>query len=142
MGARRASARTRRRWIRRPGGEVRDGGVHGGKDHGHGHWGHHGSDNHRSSSSCDNSVGQFGAGNGGGFVDVLGGAQTAVPVNACHILDDNNIVNHVDLDVLSGGSTTQTPTPTGASVPIGGWPGFAGARRRVWPGGSCGIQPP
>ncbi|HEY2191400.1 MAG TPA: hypothetical protein VGH76_03725 [Actinomycetospora sp.] len=68
--------------------------------HGHGHRGHHGSDNHRSSSSCDNDVTQMGAANGGGLLDVLGGAQTAVPVNACHILDDNNILNHVGIDVL------------------------------------------
>ncbi len=79
------------------------GNDHGGKDHGH--RGHHGSwdkgsDNHQSSSSCSNDVTALNASKGGGLLDVLGGAQTVVPVNACHILDDNNILNHVDLDVL------------------------------------------
>lgn len=78
-----------------------NGGDHG-KHHGHdhGHWGHHGSDDHRSSTSCSNDVTQLGASKGGGLVDVLGGAQTAVPVNACHILDDNDILNNVGIKVL------------------------------------------
>jgi hypothetical protein len=73
-----------------------------GKHHGHehGHWSHHGSDNHRSSTSCSNDVTQLGASKGGSLVDVLGGAQTAVPVNACHILDDNDILNNVGIKVL------------------------------------------
>ena len=85
------------------------GGDHGGKDHGwdhgrdhgrdHGHWGN-GSGNHKSASSCSNDVTGLNASKSGGLLNVLGGAQAAVPVNACHILDDNNILNNLDLDVL------------------------------------------
>ena len=84
------------------GGNSWDNGGDHGKHHGHdhGHWDHHRSDNHRSSTSCSNDVTQLGASKGGGLVDVLGGAQTAVPVNACHILDDNDILNNVGIKVL------------------------------------------
>lgn len=75
----------------------------GGDDHGgknHGHWGHHGSGDHKSASSCSNGVSQLNASKSGGLVDVLGGSQVAAPINACHILDDNNILNGLNLDVL------------------------------------------
>jgi hypothetical protein len=84
-----------------------DNGSHswdGGKDHDHGHhghWGHGGSGNHHSgSSSCDNDVNQLNASRNGGLLSVLDGANAAVPVNACHILDDNNILNNIGVDVL------------------------------------------
>ena len=80
-------------------------------DHGHsrhhqGHdsWGHgndrdHDRDNDKSS-SCTNNVAAANESRGGGFVDVLGGAQTIIPVNACHILDDNSILNGNSVNVL------------------------------------------
>ncbi|MCD2194258.1 hypothetical protein LQ327_12820 [Actinomycetospora endophytica] len=73
------------------------GGDHGGKDHGH--WGH-GSGNHKSASSCDNGANQLNASKNGSLVGVLDGSQVAAPINACHILDDNNILNNVGIDVL------------------------------------------
>lgn len=72
------------------------GGDHG---HGHGHWGH-GSGNHKSSSSCDNGANQLNASKNAGLANVLTGSQVAAPINACHILDDNNILNNVGVDVL------------------------------------------
>jgi hypothetical protein len=73
-----------------------------GKDHGHdhGHWGQHPSYNHASASSCSNGVGQVNASRSGGLLNVLGGSDVAAPINACHILDDNNILNNVGIDVL------------------------------------------
>lgn len=74
-----------------------------GKDRDHGHWGHdhHGSGNHHSgSTTCGNDVNQLNASRNGGLLSVLDGANAAVPVNACHILDDNNILNNVGLDIL------------------------------------------
>jgi hypothetical protein len=67
--------------------------------HDHGHRGH-GSGNHKSSSSCDNGANQLNASKSSGLLNVLSGSQVAAPINACHILDDNNILNHVGLDVL------------------------------------------
>jgi hypothetical protein len=79
-----------------------DGGHSWGHDHGgkhHGHWGH-GSGNHASASSCDNGANQLNASKNGGLLGVLDGSQIAAPINACHILDDNNILNNVGVDVL------------------------------------------
>jgi hypothetical protein len=72
------------------------------RDHGHdhGHWGHHGSDNRNASSTCGNDVNQLNASRGGGLLDVLGGSNTAIPVNACSILDNNDILKNVGIDVL------------------------------------------
>jgi hypothetical protein len=68
---------------------------------GHDHWGHGGSGNHHSgSSSCDNDVNQLNASRNSDLIGLLNGANAAVPVNACHILDDNNILNNVGIDVL------------------------------------------
>ena len=66
---------------------------HGHSRHHHGHdsWGHDKGD--QKSSSCTNNVAAANESKGGGFVDVLGGAQTIIPVNVCHILDDNKILN-------------------------------------------------
>jgi hypothetical protein len=72
----------------------------GGDDHGGKGHGHHGSGNHKSASSCSNGVSQLNASKSGGLVDVLGGSQVAAPINACHILDNNNILNGLNLDVL------------------------------------------
>jgi hypothetical protein len=65
----------------------------------------HGS--HGSSSSCTNNVKALNSSQGGGFADVAGGAQTIIPVNACHILDDNKVLNHNTVTV--GGLTLPTP---------------------------------
>lgn len=66
----------------------------------HGH--DHGSHGHGQTTSCLNAVDQHNATKGGGFADVLGGAQTAVPVNVCHVLDDNHVLNNIDIAVLGG----------------------------------------
>ena len=82
-----------------------DSGNNGDHDHGHsrhhhGHdsWGHDKGD--QKSSSCTNNVAAANESKGGGFVDVLGGAQTIIPVNVCHILDDNSILNGNHVNVL------------------------------------------
>jgi len=73
-----------------------------GNDHGHSR--HHGHDNdHQKSSSCTNNVAAANETRGGGLVDVLGGAQTIIPVNVCHILDDNSILNGNHINVLGLG---------------------------------------
>jgi hypothetical protein len=74
---------------------------HGHSRHHHGHdsWGHDGSKDQKSS-SCTNNVAAANESRGGGLADVLGGAQTVIPVNACHILDDNSILNGNDISVL------------------------------------------
>ena len=79
-----------------------DSGHSSGHDHGgkhHGHWGH-GSGNHASASSCDNGANQLNASKNDSLVGVLNGSQVAAPINACHILDDNNILNNLGVDVL------------------------------------------
>jgi hypothetical protein len=79
-----------------------NGGHNWDNDHGHSRHHHHGdNDNdHQKSSSCTNNVAAANESKGGGFVDVLGGAQTIIPVNVCHILDDNSILNGNDVNVL------------------------------------------
>jgi hypothetical protein len=82
-----------------------------------GHEGHHqkSHESHQSSSSssdCTNNVAAKNTTKGGDFANVLGGAQTIIPVNACHILDNNKILNGNSLSVL--GSATSLP----------GFPGF------------------
>jgi hypothetical protein len=73
---------------------------HGHSRHHHGHdsWGHD-KDNDKSS-SCTNNVAAANESKSGGLLNVLGGAQTIVPVNVCHILDDNSILNGNDISVL------------------------------------------
>ncbi len=66
----------------------------------HGHDHDHGSHGHGQTTNCLNAVDQHNATEGGGFADVLGGAQTAVPVNVCHVLDDNHVLNNIDIAVL------------------------------------------
>jgi hypothetical protein len=79
---------------------------HGHSRHHHGHdsWGHdrdNDNDNDNSkSSSCTNNVAAANESKAGGFADVLGGAQTIIPVNVCHILDDNSILNGNHVNVL------------------------------------------
>ncbi|HEY2194993.1 MAG TPA: hypothetical protein VGH76_22220 [Actinomycetospora sp.] len=68
-------------------------------DSGHSHGNHHGSRDH-DGSSCSNEVAQANETKGDSFADVLGGAQTAVPLNVCHVLDDNAILNDIDVSVL------------------------------------------
>ena len=70
-------------------------------DNDHGHSRHH--DGDHKSSSCTNNVAASNETKGGGLVDVLGGAQTIIPVNVCHILDDNSILNGNHINVLGLG---------------------------------------
>jgi hypothetical protein len=74
---------------------------HGHSRHHHGHdsWGHDKGDDQKSS-SCTNNVAAANESKSGGLVDVLGGAQTIIPVNVCHILDDNSILNGNHVNVL------------------------------------------
>jgi hypothetical protein len=67
----------------------------------------HGSSHDSRGSSCTNNVKALNSAQGGGFVDVAGGAQTIIPVNACHILDDNKVLNHNVVNV--GGTTIPAP---------------------------------
>ncbi len=83
-----------------------------GNDSGHSrdhHHGHHGSwdrgDKDQKSSSCTNNVAAANESRGGGLADVLGGAQTVVPLNVCHILDDNSILNGNSISVLGSATT-------------------------------------
>jgi hypothetical protein len=73
---------------------------HGHSRHHHGHdsWGH--GDQDKKSSSCTNNVAAANESESGGFANVLGGAQTIIPVNVCHILDDNSILNGNRISVL------------------------------------------
>lgn len=67
-----------------------------------GHGQGHGHDSHGGSSSCLNGVDQKSATKGGGpsLADVAGGAQTAVPVNVCHVLNDNKVLNDISVSAL------------------------------------------
>jgi hypothetical protein len=61
---------------------------------------HHKSHSSSSSSSdCTNNVQAKNSSQGGGFADVAGGAQTITPINACHILDNNKILNGNSLNI-------------------------------------------
>ena len=58
-------------------------------DEGHGHHGH--AAGH--SSSCTNNLDLLNASKSEGFVNVAGGAQTAIAANVCDIANDNAIGN-------------------------------------------------
>ena len=61
---------------------------------------HHGSSGKHASSSCTNNVAAENETAGGSIADVLGGAQTIVPVNLCHIVSDNQVLNDNHYSVL------------------------------------------
>jgi hypothetical protein len=61
---------------------------------------HHGSQGHTQSSACTNNVQAANKTEGGSLADVLGGAQTIVPVNLCHIVSDNQVLNDNHFSVL------------------------------------------
>jgi hypothetical protein len=63
----------------------------------------HGSSHDSRGSSCTNNVKALNSSQGGGFADVAGGAQTVGAINACHILDDNKVLN---ANVVNLGGTT------------------------------------
>ena len=65
---------------------------------GHGH----GSSDGHDGTSCSNTLDLKNLSKGGGLADVAGGAQTAAPINACHIASDNNLLNHNDISLLDG----------------------------------------
>ena len=79
-----------------------------------GHEGHHKShesshsSSSGSSSDCTNNVAAKNSTKGGDFANVLGGAQTIIPVNACHILDNNKILNGNSISVLGLGGGLPT----------------------------------
>ena len=66
--------------------------------HSSGH--HHASSGQTESSSCTNNVAAKNATEAGGLANVLGGAQTIVPVNICHIVSDNQVLNDNHLSLL------------------------------------------
>jgi hypothetical protein len=69
-------------------------------DSGHDHGGH---GSHGHSASCTNVVGQENASKNGGFLaSVADGDNVAVPVNVCDVLNDNHVLNHISVSVLSG----------------------------------------
>jgi len=61
---------------------------------------HHASSGAHESSSCTNNVEAVNKAGGGSFADVLGGTQTITPVNLCHILSDNDVLNGNHISVL------------------------------------------
>jgi hypothetical protein len=67
-----------------------------GHDQGHG--------SHGKSASCANAVDQQSLTKGGGFslASVAGGDNVAVPVNVCHVLNDNHLLNHISVSALDG----------------------------------------
>jgi hypothetical protein len=67
----------------------------GGHSHSHGHHGSWDKD-----ASCANGVAQANSAKSGGLINALDGDNVAVPINACHILDDNKILNDIDVSVL------------------------------------------
>ena len=66
-------------------------------DNDHGHSRHHDDSDNAPQSSCTNNVAAVNKSENGGLVDVLGGAQTIIPVNACDILNGNSVLsgNHL-----------------------------------------------
>jgi hypothetical protein len=66
------------------------------------HHDHHGH-GHRSaghSSSCTNNLDLLNSSETDSFVDVAGGAQTAIAANVCDIANDNAIGNHNEVSLL------------------------------------------
>ncbi len=61
---------------------------------------HHASSGAHESSSCTNNVEAENKAGAGAFADVLGGAQTITPVNLCHIVSDNDVLNGNHISVL------------------------------------------
>jgi hypothetical protein len=79
-------------------GDCPNEGGHSSDSHSSSH--HHASSGQTESSSCTNNVAAKNATDGGGFANVLGGAQTIVPVNLCHIVSDNQVLNDNEISVL------------------------------------------
>ena len=75
-------------------GDCPSDGGHSHSSHDHGSWGQH------ESSSCTNNVDAANKTGGGSFADVVGGDQAITPVNLCHILSDNSLLNDNHLSVL------------------------------------------
>jgi hypothetical protein len=70
--------------------------------HGHGQDGSHG---------CSNTIDAKNK-SVGGALSVVGGDQIAAPINICHILDDNSLLNGNNvaaLGTITNGNTTSTP---------------------------------
>ncbi|MCD2192417.1 hypothetical protein LQ327_03275 [Actinomycetospora endophytica] len=74
--------------------------------HGHGHDDGHG---------CSNTIDAKNLTKGGGL-DVAGGDQVAAPINACHILDDNKLLNGNNVAALAG-TITNGDTTTTSGIP-------------------------
>jgi hypothetical protein len=72
----------------------------------HGHGDGHG---------CSNTIDAKNLTKGGGL-DVAGGDQVAAPINACHILDDNSLLNGNNVAALAG-TITNGDTTTTSGIP-------------------------
>jgi hypothetical protein len=72
----------------------------------------HGSHSKSSDSSCSNDVKALNETKGGGLANVLGGAQAVAPINACHILSDNHLLNGNNVALL-GNITDGDSSTTG-----------------------------
>ena len=70
----------------------------GGHGHEHGHEHGHSSSGH---GTCTNNLDLANASKSGGFADILGGAQTAVPVNICDIANDNAVANDNEISLFA-----------------------------------------
>jgi hypothetical protein len=66
----------------------------------HHHSSHHHASGTHESSSCTNNVEAKNATGAGSLANVLGGAQTIIPVNLCHIVSDNQVLNDNEISVL------------------------------------------
>ena len=52
----------------------------------------------------------------GGALDVAGGDQVAAPINVCHVLDDNSLLNDNNVAALAG-TITNGDTTTTSGIP-------------------------
>ncbi|HEY2226072.1 hypothetical protein [Actinomycetospora sp.] len=95
------------------GDDPSDGG-HGGHEGHSSSWGH--DKGHDKSSSCSNDVKAANETKGGGLADVLGGDQILAPINACHILDDNKLLNGNNVALLGG--SIHNGDSSGSSNPL------------------------
>ncbi|MCD2192420.1 hypothetical protein LQ327_03290 [Actinomycetospora endophytica] len=84
------------------------------------HEGNHSSWDHGKSSSCSNDVKAENLTKSGGLADVIGGDQVLAPINVCHILDDNKLLNHNNVALLGG--SIHNGDSSGSSDPLGGLP--------------------
>jgi hypothetical protein len=88
-------------------------------DGGHSSHGHSHSSSHGKSESCSNDVKAQNKTKGGALADVLGGDQVLAPINACHILSDNHLLNGNNIALLGGSIHNGDSTTNNVATPLG-----------------------